>query len=325
MMKYLLAVLLVAVSGQGLAGGITPAAPGKAGAASAVQPAYARSVAAPEQSDHSSSRLTLPKDEHLRIAAEHLEAAGLNDEAQRVRQTAGKKQPPTQIIINVRIVELSLTKLANLGFDVKLLSKLQLAGAPGGANVFAMFSDPKLLALIETLIKDHVGKVVSEPSLCVVPGRPAFMLVGGEIAYPTEDWQGKKTIAFKEYGTRMDVVANLASKDHIRLDTRIRVSNLDAANALRAGEYTIPALKTREIETALDIRPGQTIALGGAVEERSVAVAAAPSNAGDKPAASGAPREVRHVTEKVQYFVLVKAEIATEGLSKSDSQSCRNK
>jgi hypothetical protein len=60
------------------------------------------------------------KAEHLRIAAEHLDAAGFGKEAQDVRQKADAEQHrPTktlmqQIVVNVRVVEFSRTKLGQV-------------------------------------------------------------------------------------------------------------------------------------------------------------------------------------------------------------------
>ena len=114
-----------------------------------------------------------------------------------------------------------------------LLSKLQSAGAAPGSPTFPLSSDAKLVSLIEALRKDGLVKVLAEPTLITMSGRPAYMLVGGEFPYPDKDLQGKEVAAFKEYGTRFDVVPLIVSSDRIHLDFRLRVSEPDIAHGVQ--------------------------------------------------------------------------------------------
>jgi len=139
------------------------------------------------------------------------------------------------------------------------------------------------------------------------------MLVGGELPYPHKDFQGKEVVAFKEYGTRFDVLPQILSSDRIHLDFRLRVSEPDNANGVQVGDQKLPALKTRETEMGLDLRPGQTIALGGLVEQRTRCAAPA-AVTGEKRDASGARGEAGAVVEEFQLFVPVKAELVSNSM-----------
>lgn len=249
-----------------------------------------------------SSKATLSKADHIRLAAEHLEAAGLKEDAERLRHP---DESPFALV-NVRMIELSLTKLAEVSAEpyggakdmsvLDLLRKLQLADqSPEHDNVLKS-PDPKLLALIEALLKDHLAIARAEPTILAVSGRPAYVLDGGEIGYAEKDAQGNEHTNFKEYGTRIDAVATHLPDNRIHLDLRLDVSEPDAANSIGG----IPAIKKRGIETGLDLRLGQTIIIGGLVEEHRVAYA------------YGKPKKIGHRTNKIECFVLVR----TEGVPK---------
>ncbi len=336
MRKCLLTVLLVVVVRPGLGQDRTPgqsppvpAVPGRclmsaeADTASAAGPTYGTAA----QGDRASASALLSKADHLRIAAEHLEAAGLKEEAQRVRQIAAKEAShpatacPQFVQVDVQMLELSQTRLGKLSSEryggskdmsvMELLSKLQSGGAAPGNPTLSPSSNSKLLSLIEALRKDGLVKVLSEPSLMTVPDRSAYMLVGGEFPYPDKDVQGKAVASFKEYGTRLDVLAQIISGDRIHLDFRLRVSERDDVHGVQVGDEKIPALTSREMEAGLDLRPGQTIVLGGLVERRMPAAAPAAA-ADDKRNASGVFGEA--VAEKFQLVVLLKAELVPKGM-----------
>ena len=97
-----------------------------------------------------------------------------------------------------------------------------------------------------------------------VSGRPSYIQVGGELGYPILSSTGAPSVGFKEYGTRLDFVPIVLGNGRIHLDVRPRVSQPDMANAIE----NVPAIKTREAETGVEMRAGQTLAIGGLVEQR---------------------------------------------------------
>lgn len=155
----------------------------------------------------------LSKADHLRIAAEHLKAAGRDEEAGRVRLMETEERSRSEsacIQVDIRMIEISLTKLGQLStvryggpkdmsaldFFTKLSSESQV---PGNAGCIAS-PNSKLAALIDAIRKDDCGKVLAEPSLMTTSGRPASVHVGGEVGYRVKDDQGKDCVEFLEYG-----------------------------------------------------------------------------------------------------------------------------
>ena len=128
--------------------------------------------------------------------------------------------------------------------------------------------------------------------------------MGGEIGYRVKDAVGKESVEYKEYGTRADVVAIPTAGDQIHVDARIRVSELDPAHSVQAGENAVPAITCRETESELTLRSGETVAIvGGLVEEHTCWS----NKTGDD-----GKSKVVHQVNKVETFVLVSANLVTK-------------
>jgi len=169
-----------------------------------------------------------------------------------------------------------------------------------------------LRSLIEALRKDDLIRVLAEPTLMTLAGRPASLRVGGELPYRTKDSQGKYVTKFKEYGTRVDVLPILLSSQRIHLDVRFRVSKPDEADLAHEGIQNVAALDAYEVETGIDVRSGETRMIDVGVDRHDVAVNVSPANDGENADASGAPVEARHSINEVETIALVTAEIVTK-------------
>ncbi|MGO9114542.1 MAG: hypothetical protein ACLP9L_35440 [Thermoguttaceae bacterium] len=257
------------------------------------------------------------KADHLRIAAEHLEAAGFGKEAQDVRQKADAEQhSPTktlmqQIVVNLRVVEFSRTKLGQVdsfqyggkkGTSVLKLLDERVRTASTAGNESSAGRD--LLWLIEAIAKNQLVMMVSEPSLVFVPGRPSCLRVGGEFAYRVKDSQGKEVLERLEYGTRLDLVCSLLSKELLHLDIRIAVKDLDYTNTIRVGDQTIPTLNGTECETSLTARSGQTCVLGSFISENQ-----AQPRSDDKAKTNDHATDSQELAEKTQTLIFVTPEL----------------
>ncbi len=126
------------------------------------------------------------------------------------------------------------------------------------------------------------------------------------------------TVGFKEYGTRLDIVPIVLGNGRMHIDVRARVSQIDAANTVPGGP---PSLRTRETETGVELRSGQTLAIAGLIEQRSES-----SNHG-LPWISEVPylgvpfRSVHHLTNEVETLVLLTPEIV-DGMEPGQMPAC---
>ena len=240
-------------------------------------------------------------------------------------------------IVRVKVYEVSRTKLRNLGFDWAqvssggsvvwsgvngLLNSSAGFGAPAGApdNLFkfSIAGANAFYGVLNALREDSLAKLTSEPNVVASSGRPAYVLVGGEYGYQTTSALTGTTVGFKEYGTRLDIVPIVLGNGRMHIDVRARVSEIDAANSVPGGP---PSLSTRESETGVELRSGQTLAIAGLIQQRTEA-----SNHGlpwisDVPYIGAPFRSVHHLTNEVETLVLLTPEIV-DGMEPGQVPTC---
>src|SRR5690606_41370050 len=70
-------------------------------------------------------------------------------------------------------------------------------------------------------------------------------------------------IEFREFGVRLGFAPQILNDSLIKLRVRPEVSSLDYANAVILSGFRIPALRTRRVESTVDVRAGQSVVLSG--------------------------------------------------------------
>lgn len=76
------------------------------------------------------------------------------------------------------------------------------------------------------------------------------------------------TITWKEFGIKLDFTPNITNTGNIRLHVAPEVSSLDFANGLTYEGFNIPSILARRVETDVELRPGQTLAIGGLMDNQ---------------------------------------------------------
>ena len=106
-------------------------------------------------------------------------------------------------------------------------------------------------------------------------GRPAQFNVGGEFPIVVPQSLGTTSIEYKKYGTQIDFLPIVLGNGNIRLEVRPRISERDDSLGVvlpDAESIVVPALTVREVDTAVEMKAGQTFALAGLVQERTEAI-----------------------------------------------------
>ena len=96
----------------------------------------------------------------------------------------------------------------------------------------------------------------------------ATFLAGGEVPIPVlQPGQGgagnQVTIQYKEFGVRLQFVAEILSDSLIKLNVEPEVSNLDFVNGVEIGGFRIPALRTRRVRTTVDVPRDRSMIISG--------------------------------------------------------------
>ena len=74
------------------------------------------------------------------------------------------------------------------------------------------------------------------------------------------------TIAFREFGVRLQFTPVVTPRGTIRLQVMPEVSSLDFAHGLTFQGFAIPALATRRVSTEIELENGQSFAIAGLLD-----------------------------------------------------------
>ena len=131
----------------------------------------------------------------------------------------------------------------------------------GGTNIDVLISAMENNGLIRRL---------AEPNLVALSGDTARFLAGGEFPVPvavsTTSGGVTPTIDFKKFGVSLSFVPTVLSHGLINLRIAPEVSELDFSNAVTISGTTIPALITRNAQTTIELRDGQSFAIAGLLQ-----------------------------------------------------------
>jgi pilus assembly protein CpaC len=158
-------------------------------------------------------------------------------------------------------------------------------GATGGTNngtitlpaearfltVLSDFGMRDFLALIQAEAQRGRARLLAEPNLMAANNEQASFLAGGEIpipiAQPGQGGQTFVTIQYREFGVRLTFTPEILGDSLVKLKVRPEVSSLDYGNAVLLSGFRIPALRTRRIESTVDVRRSQSLVISGLFNE----------------------------------------------------------
>lgn len=178
-----------------------------------------------------------------------------------------------QVLLHTKLMEVSRTKLRELGIDWAFNgSTLSISSTPGGIAASGFQSQivaGDFSALLAALRRDSLIKLLAEPTVVATHGRPARFSVGGEVPFIVPSGFGAFTIEYKEFGTSVDFLPFVVGPGRIRLEVRPEVSEPDAARGIVSNGIVLPAFTTRYVETAVEMQSGQTFAIAGLLQSRT--------------------------------------------------------
>lgn len=228
-----------------------------------------------------------------------------SDRAVKIASTAGKvvnllyvDVPPSepQILLKVRFASVDRTREKQLGLNIFSVGAANTIGtvttgqftpptvsAPTGQpasatisnalNLFVFRRDLGLGATLQALEQKGVVEVLAQPNLMTSDGKEASFLAGGEYPYPvvqgvTGGGTGAVTIQFQEFGVRLNFIPTVTPRNTIRLQVAPEVSSLDYTNGVTISGFTVPGLVVRKVNTEVELRDGQSLAIGGLLDNR---------------------------------------------------------
>lgn len=127
----------------------------------------------------------------------------------------------------------------------------------------------RLLALeLSALEQQQQLEIIASPRLLASHMQPASIKQGSEIPYQVSSGEsGATSIEFKEAVLGMEVTPTVLQKDRIRL--KLRISQNMPGQVIKQGEGETLAIDKQEIETIVEVKSGETLALGGIFQRKN--------------------------------------------------------
>ncbi|MBN1396198.1 MAG: pilus assembly protein N-terminal domain-containing protein [Pirellulales bacterium] len=258
-----------------------------------------------------------------------------------------------KVLLHVQVMEVSRTKMRQLGFDWAQITgsnvitsgpsglirdyadDLLAIGGTGGApakpairstgeSTFAfnvVNGTSGFFGVLEALRQDNLMKIMSEPTLVAINGQVASFTSGGEIPVPEPQSLGTISVSWKKYGTQLKFVPIVLGNGNIRLEIHSQISELDYTNSVTISGNTMPALKTRDVQTAVEMTAGQTLSIAGLVQTRLEAENAGLPWISEVPYLGAAFRSVEEKRNEVELLIMVTPELV-EAMDAEEAPPC---
>ena len=204
---------------------------------------------------------------------------------------------PQQVMLQVRVVEMSRALTRELGFNWSALGQIgrfAIAGAsqnPLALSAAATSAVSQISAqyasggvnfnpVIDALAQDSLVHTLAEPTLTAMSGETASFLAGGEFPVPVTstpngDNFAQVSVSFKQFGVALAFVPTVVSENQINLRVRPEGSQLGtstASGAVALNRITIPAVSVRRAETTVELGNGQSFAIAGLLQDNTTQV-----------------------------------------------------
>ena len=173
-----------------------------------------------------------------------------------------------QVMLKVRVAELTRYSSRDMGADLRgLFGAVSLGHLAEGIDDFTAILDGEdLRFFIRAVTANGYGKILAEPTLITISGKPARFLAGGEFPVPTTvgvEGVGAATTTFRGFGTQLEFTPTVRDKDLIRLQVSPSFSSLNSDASVNG----IPGLNQRMVDTTVDLREGQWLAIAGLIQD----------------------------------------------------------
>jgi len=191
---------------------------------------------------------------------------------------------PQQVMLEVKIAEVSKTLLDKLETGVTLT-----AGGGSWASVLASnFLTGTLRGMlgIGRATGDRLGiqaekqegliRILAEPTVMAISGQEGSFLAGGRILVPVAQDNNKVTLEEKEFGVGLRFTPTVLAGGRINLRVAPEVSELSrdgvgiSATGI-TGTAILPLITTRRAATTVELRDGQSFAIGGLIKNNRTA------------------------------------------------------
>jgi len=242
-----------------------------------------------------------------------------------------------QVMLKVRFAEVNRTAMKNLGVDFvttdanpvlfgENFRELTVGSFSGqvaspsiplslssGVSMFLslVHNSYDASVILKALEKKGYVNTLAEPTLVAISGHQAKFHAGGEIPVPMADANGRVTIEWKKFGVRLTFTPIVVDSGVVNLKIEPEVSTLDWDNGVIFAGYRLPALRTRNAESTMELRDGQTLVMAGLISSEDIKGVSKLPILGDIPILGALFRSTNFMKNESELVLLVTPKIVT--------------
>ena len=144
-------------------------------------------------------------------------------------------------------------------------------GIGGTTNLSLNLDAGKIPRAIEALKSLSYAKSLAEPTLVTMNGQTANFLAGGQYPVPVvtagNAFGGLQGVQFVPYGVQLTFTPFITDRDRVRLNFSATVSSRDLSAGANIGGANVAGLTARNVNTTVELRQGETLAVAGLIEQ----------------------------------------------------------
>ncbi|QGM21505.1 hypothetical protein GJ672_03960 [Spiribacter sp. 2438] len=234
--------------------------------------------------------------------------------------------PPKTVRLEARFVELSRSKLEQIGVDWSprspavsfawasdlrtnnvfrgdfggFLPADQLPLDIGQANSY-LGVGLNLNAMIDLLGESGEARVIAEPMLSTLSGSSAQFQAGGEVPIPIQGDDGATTVSFRDYGILLRVEPAVMADNQIRTRVEVEISDVDESVTVMG----IPGFSVRQANTEMRGPSGEAMLIAGLIDGRQSEAVSQVPGLGDLPVIGELFRSRRFQSDETELVVVI--------------------
>ena len=187
---------------------------------------------------------------------------------------------PRQVLIEVVIAEISLSKGTELGVEWSFKKDLGgdsglLSASVGASGLqYALGLSQQWQVALHALARDSKLNILSSPSVLASDNKPARIDVTTEVPIPSTSYQIQTTgpsvletkVEYRNTGVILDVTPHINEHGLVTMDVTQEVSNVGELVKVAGQDYY--TFNKRRVMTALTVKHNQTIVIGGLISDQ---------------------------------------------------------
>lgn len=234
---------------------------------------------------------------------------------------------PVQVLLEATIAEVKLNDELNFGlrwFFEKGDVRGTFSDASNGAiastfpGLSFMFQGSSSAVALNALASVTDVNVISSPSLLVLDNQEARLQIGDQVPIATQQVRDTtdanapivNTISFKDTGIILTVRPRVSSSGQVVLDIEQEVSSVSET---KTSGIDSPTISQRKIKTSVVISDGQTIALGGLIQDSNNRSTSGVPGVSKVPVLGALFRSRKNTVRKTELLVLITPRVIRNG------------